>query len=378
MRELTIAFDISSSLLKAIYATDDPSGEIKLLTLPVEVMGVSPEWIEARSRANVLTLHDEGDIHVRIGRSHYAMGRLATERFGACDSLREVKVDRGIVRTVAAVGAIALRERYPESFRLKLGVLLPYGEIGDRDTFEREARTALKEFEFKGREYRVELTGFSCLPEGSGVLMRGKTIPKRLRDCDLLTLSIGYRNASYLLFQGGKIVEGGTSALGFHALLEDIVSMTSGGVSAGELLPLALAYKEYKRRNLSNREFIKSAGEILKKTVRRERDFAGFCQKLVQNIRLADEGYWSALSNWLNTRKFPPVDEVILTGGTANYLRDELGGYFQSDRISWGDNIERMIRGHLVSEDEYLEKYRYRLTDNLGFFFFLKYETCRV
>jgi hypothetical protein len=68
---------------------------------------------------------------------------------------------------------------------------------------------------------------------------------------------------------------------------------------------------------------------------------------------------------------------VILTGGTADYLRDELENYFCPNGFSWGDKIERIVRDRLVSEREYEEKYRYRLTDNCGFFFIFKYDTLR-
>lgn len=376
MRELTIAFDLSSSLLKAIYTTDSLSGEMKLLTLPVEVIGVTPGWIEVRERTRAFDLAGEEDIHVRVGRSYYAAGRLAKERMGARDSLREVKAERGVIRTVAAVGAIASRERFPDNFRLKLGVLLPYGEINDRESFGKKVGSALQEFGFRGREYRVELSRLSCLPEGSGVLLRGKTVSKRLEECELLILSIGYRNASYLLYRSGKVVDGDTTALGFHDLLAEIVSMTSG-LTVEELLPLVLKYKEYRQQNLSNRKIIEAEVENLRKIIKRNENLGEACRDLVRAIRVADERYWLTLSDWLNTRQFPRVDEVILTGGTANYLRVELETYFQSERKSWGDSIERIVRDCLVSEREYFEKYRYRLTDNCGFFFYLNYDRTR-
>jgi len=162
MKQLTIALDLSSSLVKAIYATDTPPGEMKLLTLPVGVIAVSPRWIEAYRKTRGPVIAETDEIYVQIGRSHYAVGRLAGERFAVSDSLREVKAERGIVRTVATVGAIAAKEKFPEGFRLNLGVLLPYGEINDREIFGREVGAALKEFGFRGREYRVEVSHFSC------------------------------------------------------------------------------------------------------------------------------------------------------------------------------------------------------------------------
>jgi hypothetical protein len=376
MKELTISFDISSSLLKAIYTTDSSSGEMKLLTLPVEVIGVTPGWIEVYRKTRAFDIAGEEDIHVRVGKSHYAVGRLAKEGMGARDSLREVKAERGVIRTVAVVGAIAARERLPESFRLKLGVLLPYGEINDRESFGKKVGEALKEFGFGGREYRVELIRLSCLPEGSGVLLRGKTVGKRLEECELLILSLGYRNASYLLYRSGKVVDGDTTELGFHDLLANIVSMTSG-LKVEELLPLVLKYKEYKRQNLSNRKIIEVERESFREILKRNEGLGEAYRDLVRAIEVADERYWLTLSDWLNTRRFPIVDEIIITGGTANYLRAELENYFKSERKSWGDNIERIVRDSLVSDSEYLEKYRYRLTDNCGFFFYLNYDRTR-
>jgi len=178
------------------------------------------------------------------------------------------------------------------------------------------------------------------------------------------------------LFQKGKIVEGSTTGLGFHALLEDIVSMTSG-LKAEDLLPLVLKYKEHKRRKLPLRELIKSEADSLRALVKRNENLTETYRELFRAIQLADEGYWLALSDWLKTRRFPKVDEVILTGGTADYLRDELENYFCPNGFSWGDKIERIVRDRLVSEREYEEKYRYRLTDNCGFFFIFKYDTLR-
>ena len=94
---------------------------------------------------------------------------------------------------------------------------------------------------------------------------------------------------------------------------------------------------------------------------------------LSEAIKDAKKEYLTLVTNFLNANlNSYAVNEFVVGGGTANYLKRELRRYFQSwgETISWADNLEQRIKrnfGGLI-ERESLE---YRLCDVYGLLYFL-------
>ncbi len=76
------------------------------------------------------------------------------------------------------------------------------------------------------------------------------------------------------------------------------------------------------------------------------------------------------LSQWLRLRVPREVDEVIVAGGTANYLRNELNGLFSYTQVNWCETLEKQLHNQFANQIE-AKSLHYRLTDVYGLFFYL-------
>jgi hypothetical protein len=364
MCEINLTLDLSSSLVKGIYGINE-NLQGKLITLEVETIPMLLSILRKANNVDFGKINPENNAYIQIGSECYAVGPLARQ-FMASDSLREPKWSRGVVRTLALLGLIAEKESLPTQFSLNLGILLPYGEISDRENLEKNLRQALKKFKFRDTPYQINLMKFDCKPEGTGVLVKGKTVNIPLNTCHLLVLSLGYRNASYFLYRNGNVYTGETTELGFHWLLNR-VNTNFSNLTNEEVLDLLIAYKCCKKNIKKEIVQLELANylPITKKTKIEVKN-------VIEVFEEEHQVYWKMLSNWFDTRVFPSVDEVIITGGTSNYLKLELNQYFHNYQISWADHIENIVYKQLIP-DEKTEKYRYRLTDILAYYHFFCY-----
>jgi hypothetical protein len=172
---------------------------------------------------------------------------------------------------------------------------------------------------------------------------------------------VGYRNASYLLMERGKLKSGETAPLGFVLLLERVRENTSGLQLEEMVGPLSQAGSQVKERALlplvKSWDSEKQSDEL---------------SRLATAVMTARQEYWEILDNWFKAKGFPPVDEVILAGGTSRYYQKELEGVFPRTRHNWGDTLEKQLV-NLVGKSSWRSDWAYRLTDVYGYFFYLQY-----
>jgi hypothetical protein len=143
---------------------------------------------------------------------------------------------------------------------------------------------------------------------------------------------VGYRNASILLAQRGQVTQRKTSNLGFIKMVELVESRIAGLPSTAQLArAIACAGDKVETRYLS---------PLAMSSVKEAR--TDEVLRIVEAINTSRVEYASALCSWL--REVLPrqvsLDEVILCGGTASYMRTELENHFDYTEVSWNGGIE--------------------------------------
>jgi hypothetical protein len=92
-------------------------------------------------------------------------------------------------------------------------------------------------------------------------------------------------------------------------------------------------------------------------------------------VKQAREDYWLLVNQWLRISLEYDAEEIIVGGGTADYLRQELEKFLSRDyrnsELSWAANLERDVE-ILFSLNEEEEGMAMRLTDVYGVLRFLQ------
>lgn len=365
MTDLLITLDPGSSLTKIFYAVK--SNQAELLLMEPEVIQVSPESIEAYESSKVGNPSPENCAWIECNGKYSVVGFLARTQFLADPGLDELKYERAIYKVLAAVGAIAEREALPSQFSLRLGLLLPWGEYQDRERFHRLVAEALKNFHFRFQEFSVCLTEFDCKPEGGGLfLVRRRQLGEAFNQQDTEVVVIGYRNASYLTVKRGSVIKGDTSDLGFVRLIEKVQQRTSG--QKAERLTPAI----YKAGAKVQTKALLNLARSCDPTLRSEE-----VATIASAIKLARTDYWEALYNWFQNNIPYELDSVIISGGTADYLRSELKSCFSHAAITWVDELELKIK-ETFGTNIPNASLSFRLTDAYGFFMFMSNKVVKV
>lgn len=99
--------------------------------------------------------------------------------------------------------------------------------------------------------------------------------------------------------------------------------------------------------------------------------------QIAEAVKFAREDYWRALSNWLYNNVPSQLNEVIISGGTAGYLRSQLKEYFSYTAIAWIDELETKIKETFGSSVG-TASLSLRLTDAYGLFLFLSNKVAKV
>ena len=94
-------------------------------------------------------------------------------------------------------------------------------------------------------------------------------------------------------------------------------------------------------------------------------------EQIITAILTAKEEYWSRLQDWLETVLLN-VTEVIISGGAALYLHDELETYFSRTPTYWGTDLQRRLQELLEldyrSNRPDAEALSFRLVDAFGMY----------
>ncbi|WP_174764131.1 ParM/StbA family protein [Anabaena sp. UHCC 0253] len=405
MSNLIVSFDPGASLTKIVYelATE---GQPCLMTMEPEMLKLPQSSIDAymSSRKGLESPKpvDEAWVSCAVdGDTQCTVVGFLARQFSASARLDKLKYETSIHKALAAIGAIACgsvqskitsstvqsaigkrdlaiasgsersaiaqHNKLPNRFSLSLTSLLPYGEYQNRQAFEEQLRVALKDFKFRGQRLRVKLERFECLPEGAGLAMiRQRQNGKEwFNSQTIAVLMFGHRNTSLLLFERGKMTAGYTNGLGFHQMVKRVIERTSGQDATTLTAAIYAAGSDITADNQAIRALVKS---------RDAKNIDYELQMIVNAIATAKSEYWSRLYDWLEST-LPAVNEVILSGGAALYLEQELQECFQEIPTYWGTDLQQQVQAAFKNaSNDYYHSFReqealsFRLIDAFGLF----------
>jgi hypothetical protein len=332
--DLMLSLDPGTSMTKMVYRVlSEISYKSELLCMEPELIKISKDSLSLYESGQMNRPNPENEAWIEYNEEYYAVGFLAQKYFEARINFLELKYENAIPKTLAAVGAIAIRDSLKANFDLSLGLLLPYGEWEDRERLERGLTKALSSFSFRGKQFCVNLISFQCLPEGGGlILTRSKKLGTDFNKMNIAVVMLGFRDISAVIFERG-ISSGKTEGLGLAWMLERIKSRTSGQ-NLHELL-----------------KAVHLSGSTLKprycKPLARSKKSDFQVEEIAQIIEVADlsrKEYWEKVSTWLKINIPAHIEQIIIGGGTSEYLSSELKNLFTHTDISWAAELSEDVR----------------------------------
>ncbi|MBA3920219.1 MAG: ParM/StbA family protein [Nostocaceae cyanobacterium] len=363
MSSLTLAVDFSASMTKCFFTQEVFQPE--LILMEPEVVGVSLQSLEAYEQSKIGDTSPENAAWVEHKGKHYAVGYLARHKFSADLQLKKRKFESAIPKVLAMVGAISSKYELSNETKIQLAVLLPWGEYQDRLLFKKVITEALSNYKFRGQAKSFILDSFLCMPEGGGVLIKGREPGASLQGLKIVVVIVGYRDVSLLFMDRGELSTGMTRSLGYYQMLDAIKARTSGLNEHALVKAVCKAGKNINPKALM--ELVNTVDEDYR---------ANEISQIRTAIAEARVEYWSKLEPWLKLEVGRDVDEVLLTGGTALFLRPELNNLFSYTNVNWCENLERQIISNfqpIVAA----KSLSMRLTDIYGLFFYLMGNTSK-
>ena len=382
---LKLVVDPGTSLSKILYVID--SGTVKWMTMGAEYFTLPSASAKSLPIDSGMG-QPEDNAWVRLSKSGecHAVGFVASN-YRATVSIKKLKHESLPFKILAAVGAIASREKLGNSFKLKLGILLPYSEYRLEHDWSSELKTALASFYFQDRQIKVKLTSFSCKPEGYGIAK----FTNRCESADYFhqgntaVVMLGYRNTSCLFFRRGTVSkpESGTTDLGFYTLLDKLIEKVPSLTRSDILKAMSSEYEETYGRVGNNQTYFnykESSAEInfasLVKSATPE-SVSKELAKIKHNYDVSLNEYWSLLKNWLSETlpRTSEIDAFVLGGGSYDLLEDHFSSYVDnlSAQCFGCDSAEELKKYLLYGKDPRKERFMksalaVRFADAWGFF----------
>ncbi|AKG21329.1 hypothetical protein IJ00_08475 [Calothrix sp. 336/3] len=322
--ELILALDFGGSATKGIYSGLDMMIPKSLLMEP-EVVKISPDSTIGETLG---ATDPENAVWISYTGQTLAVGYLAKSKYYGNEGLKELKYERAVAKTLAAIWVTSQKLKLGAKFRVALVCLLPPGEFENKESFHQQLKATLADFTTPTGRMRVELFEFKCLPEGAGIYLayqkqQGKIITTKA----IAFAMLGYRNASVLIAERGIIAaDGKTSDLGMIRLLEKVVARTSGQTTS-QLAPAIVAAGS----DISGTPFLR----LLRSTNNANKQQE--LMQIQQAVKLARSEYAAVLTSWLDqVISRNQITEILFCGGTADYMRRELNSHYPGMPCLWG------------------------------------------
>lgn len=365
-----LTLDPGSSGSKIIWRVSPFRPE--LLVMSPEVIEVTRDDIEFYKTRRVIVSEPEKEAWVEYGGIIYAVGKFAAEHNGRV-VLNDLKHEWAVAKVLAAVGVMALKEGLPSSFDLALALPLPYGEWQARDKFERSVKKALASFSFCDKDYAVNLVLFVCVPEGGGhVLARGEKIGAALGSQKVVTVMLGYRDVSVVLFENGAI-RGVTERLGMARMLALVENRTFDQTATRERAQRLLETIHQVGKDIKPKNFLHLA---LSRQAESKLDEATTIADAVKYARVEQ---WKAIAKFIQDTVPEDISEGNIGGGTYDYYKAELVRFmnqtYPDAYVSLAAELEEDVRVtfNLSPDSKVLCA---RLTDAYALSNFLRNQVC--
>jgi hypothetical protein len=336
MPDLSVAIDVGGSSTKIVYQTA-AMDKSHCWQMPPAVEPISQAQLDRffEQQAGLGQLHPSLHAWLAIDDQVWVVGQMAL-RFMPEDRIQEKKYENALYKVLAVVGAILEGHELATDklISLRLAMVLPMDEFGDRKRLQAQLQLMLKSFHFRGRRYRVKLDHWLCRPEGAGLMaFYLKQFPTEFAEKSVGFVMLGHRNVTGLRFDAGELMASDSPLLGFAGVLDQVVAATSGI----QPLPLCEALFQahyqatdqiYRPHQTFHPEWASlpamQALITVKQPALREAELAEL-ERAMQN---AMQDYWTRLERWL-LKIFPgAINTVVIGGGAALFLQPELEVHF--------------------------------------------------
>jgi hypothetical protein len=345
--KLKVSFDAGSSIRKIVWK--NPYGENK-----VKHLVMSPYEAEVVRLPRLGEQISLEQIWIGYGDRQFVLGQIASDEYASSTIVSdsdERKYERAVRMTLGVLGYLKKVESNIDwGTPIDIGLLLPYKEYRDGDNVERLLREHLEGFSWCGEEMRFNLENFTCRPEGFGVYSQcaNHSLDR------ILTFVFGHRDATALFARKQRPdAASETVPLGLNNCIQYICQDT--GVSNEMHLTRALIQAGYPLKTAALEPLIQAV----------DKDAAEYeMAKLTEAIETARDQYCLSVKNWL-TKKLKSVDQVLICGGTAQYLRADIENWFGEGQFNWCDRLIKQMSKQLSIKDPYQQA---RLADPYGLF----------
>ncbi|MCG6138385.1 MAG: ParM/StbA family protein [Nostoc sp. LLA-1] len=324
VKKLVLTCDLGGSQTKAI-AQVYPDGIPIVLAISPEVADVgkgSIERLKQQSNATWVGWLEE----------YYVLGELAKSMFAGTAALRDLKYQYATPKIIGMLW-LAVRQfnlNSPDEIYIKL--LLPPGEINDGKKLAIELAQVLKKgVETSTGKLKGKLRNFDVALEGSGIMAyRRRGLKDEYFQKNIGMLMLGYRNASFYLSVQGSPGKAETSDLGMSWMVRQFVERTAVGLSRDDsrLISALIA---------ANQGNFQAFRPLSRKTTELEKQ--ADLKLFEQVLPVVRDEYCRGLLRWM--RNMPYLNEILICGGTAEFVKQELTEHFENEGIPivWNGNV---------------------------------------
>jgi len=325
---LVLTCDLGASLTKTITQIY-PTGIPQTLIMNPEVADTEKESVVNLDADKFIT-----EPWIGIKGEYYILGNLAKTMFAGTSAINSLKGEYALPK-IAGIIWLACRKSEIQKANLYLYLLLPPSEIGDSESLKKKLDESLKEgISTPTGNLKVKLHHFQTSVEGAGVIAHHRRfLGNKFEQKKIGVLMIGYRNASFSLFQYGSNSKSETSDLGMNWIEEKFIDLTKVGLSRNLEVTQALT-KAYEGK-------INRLRTLSRKT--KQDDINADFELFQDRATTARKEYCRVLVRWLREIKnIDNIEEIIISGGTTAIIREELNNYFQEAGISvvWDGGVE--------------------------------------
>ncbi|MFN6568217.1 ParM/StbA family protein [Dendronalium sp. ChiSLP03b] len=327
--KVVATIDLGTSSLKGI-AQVYPDGVPIVIKMEPEIADVEAGSIEYLSNQFM----QDSTVWVGIGEEYFVLGALARSMFAGTSALRDLKYQYALPKVIGMLW-LATRRLGVKNPNLEMYVhlLLPVGESNGGEALKIKLAEVLKTgIATPTVKLKAKLRSFGLSAEGAGVMSyRSRNTNVNYFHKNIGMLMLGYRNASFILSHKGNTTKFDTTDLGMNWVVDQFVERTAVGLSKDDSR-LISALVEANKNNFDELRHIsrKSKPEDVRLDV----------ELFKKTLPVVRTEYVRALLRWL--RNIAQMDEILVCGGTASFIRNELTQHFEQQGIpiSWNGGME--------------------------------------
>jgi hypothetical protein len=275
---------------------------------------------------------NESSVWLRCDDACYAIGLLAEQHTGKSIKIKPLKVESAPIKTLAALVIATQKLGIGKKILLSLSIVLPSAETQQSNTYKKDLDQLLDtKVTSPWGSMQAKIRLFKADFEGKGILLHHRQETRATKN--VMVLMLGYRNASFIATQGEIVASKHCSDIGFHGFLQKIVSLTAGYSIEQLLLPVT--------RYGANKD-----DSTLTSVLRFSPDSPHRLQELAdlkKAIDQAEEFYTKQLMDWLREFLSVEVDEIVMAGGSAGYI---------------GQNLAEKLAGRIVPSKKVICAYQ--------------------